>query len=119
MVILVAARSTASSSGREQAILDLIERWGHVDRSHRKIAHRGAYIDEVFVSASTLLRVALKYRVTLPGEPVRARPVVLLVVIVFAPAGPRDEPVNDGSPENQKAHYRQCTPQRRRSSSFV
>ena len=27
----------------EQAILDLIETWGWVDRSHRKLAHRGSY----------------------------------------------------------------------------
>jgi transposase InsO family protein len=60
----------------EQAILELIETWGWVDRSHRKIAHRGSYTGTVFVSPSTVLRVALKHRVTLPGEPVRARPVM-------------------------------------------
>ena len=58
----------------EQAILDLIEEWGWVDRSHRKLAHRGSYTETVFVSPSTVLRVALKHQVTLPGEPVRARP---------------------------------------------
>jgi transposase InsO family protein len=58
----------------ERAILDLIEQWGWVDRSHRKLAHRGSYTGTVFVSASTLLRVALKHRVTLPGEPFRPRP---------------------------------------------
>jgi transposase InsO family protein len=58
----------------EQAILDLIERWGWVDRSHRKLAHRGSYTGAVFVSPSTVLRVALKNKVVLPGEPVRARP---------------------------------------------
>ena len=58
----------------EQAILDLIEEWGWVDRSHRKLAHRGSYTGQVFVSPSTLLRVALKHQVTLPGEPVRPRP---------------------------------------------
>jgi len=55
----------------EQAILDLIEEWGWVDRSHRKLAHRGSYVGRVFVSPSTLLRVALKHRVVLPGEPPR------------------------------------------------
>jgi len=60
----------------EQAILELIEQWGFVDRSHRKIAHRGSYTGSVFVSPSTVLRVALKHKVTLPGEPVRARPVM-------------------------------------------
>ena len=58
----------------EQAILDLIEQWGPVDRSHRKLAHRGSYTGTVFVSPSTLLRVALKHRVQLPGEPFRPRP---------------------------------------------
>jgi len=60
----------------EQAILDLIEQWGQVDRSHRKLAHRGSYTGVVFVSPSTLLRVALKHRVVLPGEPFRPRPVM-------------------------------------------
>jgi putative transposase len=59
----------------EQAILDLIERWGFVDRSHRKLAHRGSYTETVFVSPSTVLRVALKHKVVLPGEPIRPRPV--------------------------------------------
>ena len=60
----------------EQAILDLIETWGWVDRSHRKLAHRGSYTGVVFVSPSTVLRVALKHRVVLPGEPARPRPKV-------------------------------------------
>src|SRR5207245_403360 len=63
-------------SWEEQAILDLIEQWGFVDRSHRKLAHRGSYTGTVFVSPSTVLRVALKHQVVLPGEPVRARPVM-------------------------------------------
>ena len=58
----------------ERAILELIETWGWVDRSHRKLAHRGSYTGTVFVAPSTVLRVALKNQVTLPGEPVRARP---------------------------------------------
>lgn len=53
----------------EQAILDLIEQWGPVDCSHRKLAHRGSYTATVFVFASTLLRVALKHHVTLPEDP--------------------------------------------------
>jgi putative transposase len=60
----------------EQAILDLIEQWGPVDRSHRKLAHRGSYTATVFVSPCTLLRVALKHRVALAGEPFRSRPVM-------------------------------------------
>jgi putative transposase len=58
----------------ERAILDLIEEWGPVDRSHRKLAHRGSYTGVVFVSPSTVLRVALKHQVQLPGEPFRPRP---------------------------------------------
>jgi transposase InsO family protein len=58
----------------EQAILELIETWGWVDRSHRKLAHRGSYTNKVFVSPSTVLRVAAKHQVTLPGEPIRPRP---------------------------------------------
>jgi transposase InsO family protein len=58
----------------EQAVLDLIEQWGWVDRSHRKLAHRGSYTGTVFVSPSTLWRVALKHRVELPGERLRPRP---------------------------------------------
>ena len=46
----------------EQAILDLIEQWGPVDRSHRKLAHRGSYTDTVFVSPSTLLSPPLLVR---------------------------------------------------------
>ena len=45
-----------------------------MDRSHRKLAHRGSYTGTVFVSPSTVLRVALKHQVVLPGEPIRPRP---------------------------------------------
>lgn len=52
----------------EDAILALIEQWGSVDRSHRKLAHRGSYTGSVFISPSTLLRVSEKHQITLPGE---------------------------------------------------
>jgi transposase InsO family protein len=58
----------------EAEILDLIEQWGPVDRSHRKLAHRGSRLGVVFVSPSTVLRVALEHEVTLPGEPYRPKP---------------------------------------------
>jgi putative transposase len=61
-------------SWEEAEILDLIEQWGPVDRSHRKIAHRGSRLGVVFVSPSTVLRVALKHQLHLPGEPYRPRP---------------------------------------------
>jgi putative transposase len=55
----------------EAAILALIEDWGLIDRSHRKLAHRGSYTGTVFVSPSSVLRVAAKHEVPLPGEPPR------------------------------------------------
>jgi putative transposase len=58
----------------EAAILELIETWGVVDRSHRKLAHRGSYLGRVFVSPSTVLRIALAHQVRLPGEAYRPRP---------------------------------------------
>jgi putative transposase len=39
------------------AILELFEAWGEVDRSHRKLAHRGSYIGKVWVSPATVRRV--------------------------------------------------------------
>jgi len=63
-------------SWEEAEILDLIEEWSPVDRSHRKLAHRGSRLGVVFVSPSTVLRVALKHKVHLPGEPYRPRPVM-------------------------------------------
>jgi putative transposase len=38
-------------------ILALFEAWGEVDRSHRKLAHRGSYLQTVWVSPSTVKRV--------------------------------------------------------------
>jgi putative transposase len=39
------------------ASLELFEGWGEVDRSHRKLAHRGSYIGMVWVSPATVRRV--------------------------------------------------------------
>ncbi|MBV8998624.1 MAG: DDE-type integrase/transposase/recombinase [Solirubrobacterales bacterium] len=39
------------------AILELFEDWGEVDRSHRKLAHRGSYTHTVWVSPATVRRV--------------------------------------------------------------
>jgi putative transposase len=39
------------------AILELFEQWGDVDRSHRKLAHRGSYLRLVWVSPATVRRV--------------------------------------------------------------
>jgi transposase InsO family protein len=55
------------------AILDLVERWGPVDRSHRKLAHRGSYEQLVWVSPSSLRRVLITHEVTLPEPLARTR----------------------------------------------
>ena len=39
------------------AILELFEAWGEIDRSHRKLAHRGSYLGIVWVSPATVRRV--------------------------------------------------------------
>jgi transposase InsO family protein len=38
-------------------ILALFDAWGEVDRSHRKLAHRGSYLGRVWVSPSSVRRV--------------------------------------------------------------
>ncbi len=38
-------------------ILALFDEWGETDRSHRKLAHRGSYLDRVWVSPSSVRRV--------------------------------------------------------------
>lgn len=57
----------------EQAILDIVERWGEVDRSHRKLAHRGSYVGTVFVSPSTVRRVLSRNGIDLPEPPPPAK----------------------------------------------
>ena len=52
----------------EQSVLDLIENWGKVDRSHRKLAHRGSYLKLVWVSPSTVRRIIRKHGLSLPRE---------------------------------------------------
>jgi putative transposase len=48
-------------------IVALFHQWGEVDRSHRKLAHRGSYLDRVWVSPSSVRRV-------LAAEGLRLRP---------------------------------------------
>jgi hypothetical protein len=38
-------------------IVALFHQWGEVDRSHRKLAHRGSYLERVWVSPSSVRRV--------------------------------------------------------------
>ncbi len=60
-------------SWEEQAILELIET-GLGGPLAPQLAHRGSYTGTVFVSPSTLLRVALKHQVQLPGDRSGPRP---------------------------------------------
>ena len=43
--------------GEVNAVVAIFEEWGEVDRSHRKLAHRGSYLKRVWVSPSTVKRV--------------------------------------------------------------
>ena len=53
------------------AIVELFEAWGDVDRSHRKLAHRGSRIGLVHVSESTVRRVLAEEGLVLEGRPPR------------------------------------------------
>jgi putative transposase len=43
--------------GEAAEIVALFDEWGELDRSHRKLAHRGSYLERVWVSPSTVRRV--------------------------------------------------------------
>jgi putative transposase len=53
------------------AVLELFDSWGEIDRSHRKLAHRGSRLDRVHVGASTVRRVLAAEGLALPGNPPR------------------------------------------------
>jgi len=53
------------------AITELFEAWGGIDRSHRKLAHRGSRLGVVHVSESTVRRVLAAEGLVLPGIPAR------------------------------------------------
>jgi putative transposase len=53
----------------ETEILVLFDEWGPVDLSHRKLAHRGSYLERVFVSPSSVDRVLARHGLVLPGAP--------------------------------------------------
>jgi transposase InsO family protein len=55
-----------------EAILAVAERWGPVDRSHRKLAHRGSYTNTVWVAPSTFRRVLAAHGLVLPEAPARS-----------------------------------------------
>jgi putative transposase len=50
-------------------ILALFEEWGPVDRSHRKLAHRGSYLGRVWVSPSSVQRVLDAHGLRVPSRP--------------------------------------------------
>ncbi|HRD15108.1 MAG TPA: integrase core domain-containing protein [Mycobacterium sp.] len=55
------------------AIMAIAEQWGPVDRSHRKLAHRGSYVGQVWVSPSTFRRVLAAQGLVLPQLPAMPR----------------------------------------------
>lgn len=55
------------------AVLAITELWGPTDRSHRKLAHRGSYLNEVWVSPSTFRRVLAAHGLVLPELAPRPR----------------------------------------------
>ena len=61
-----------------EAICELFETWGGIDRSHRKLAHRGSRLDLVHVSESTVRRVLAGQGLILAGpaprEPAERKP---------------------------------------------
>jgi hypothetical protein len=57
--------------GERTAILALYEQWGEIDRSHRKLAHRGSYLELVWVSESSVRRVLCEEGLALQGNPPR------------------------------------------------
>jgi len=63
----------ALTPGEIDAVVQIAERWGELDRSHRKLAHRGSYTDTVWVSPSTFRRVLAAHGLVLPEAPPRPR----------------------------------------------
>jgi putative transposase len=55
-----------------EQILELAEEWGEVDRSHRKLAHRGSRLGRVWVSPASVYRVLAAHDLVLPKPPGRA-----------------------------------------------
>ena len=53
----------------EAEIVALFDEWGPVDLSHRKLAHRGSYLDRVFVSPASVDRVLARNGLALAGTP--------------------------------------------------
>jgi len=52
-----------------EQIVALFHEWGEVDRSHRKLAHRGSYLGRVWVSPSSVRRVLAAQGLVLRAPP--------------------------------------------------
>jgi hypothetical protein len=55
-----------------EAILELAEEWGEIDRSHRKLAHRACRLGRVWVSPASVFRVLVAHDLVLPKPAGRA-----------------------------------------------
>jgi len=55
------------------AVVKVAEEWAEINRSHRKLAHRGSRLGVVHVSESTVLRVLEAAGMRLPGTPAREK----------------------------------------------
>lgn len=55
-----------------EAIIEVFERFGDIDRSYRKLAHRGSYEGLVWVSESSVYRVLSDRGLVLPAPPPRS-----------------------------------------------
>ena len=54
-----------------EAIVTIAETWVDIDRSHRKLAHRGSRLEAFYASESTVLRVLREAGLRLPGPAAR------------------------------------------------
>jgi putative transposase len=73
------------------AVVDLFEARGEVDRSHRKLAHRGSRIGLVHVSESTVRRVLAAEGLVLEGPPPREPAPRAVARLAGVCAGRREE----------------------------
>ena len=62
----------AITPAERQAVVELFERWGDIDGGYRKLAHRGSYVNLVWVSPSTVYRVLAGEGPVMPARPQRA-----------------------------------------------
>ena len=58
----------------ERQIVELFDKWGPVDLSHRKLAHRGSYLGRVWVSPSTVDRVLARHGLACEAGNAQQRP---------------------------------------------